>query len=467
MATQDELDDARVTAALGRLLASGAPFDQLPFLNSTTHLFPDPVMGAFDGRYPDAAAVTSLETLVDTGRLSEDELNTTIVSVGGENFAPRHVGTRALAFCGDSNTAAGVTGAGGAGVYNFLVAPLIPTEDNAWVGWAKVAGAGRFHVSAHAATPGITPATWNTEFLDDVIAATPFAAVDALGTNNVENLSQQVAALTAMYDAFDAAGIQVIVCSIPPKTGNVADVQRLNRWKRATAKDRGYLFVDNYAAVVDPATGTMLSGFNSDGTHWNAAGARAVGLAFGAAVASVWPNLVELAVAQPAPADQVDKPLLLALTGGSGFAPADWSNLGNLGSAQITPAVETVTDVAGKMFTIAQSGTGGIDCNASFPLRSNLVAGHRYVLAYRYKLDAVGTPIATVRLEIATGGGTALCATTIRQSLPLGTVAHEFVAPSGLSGYNYRGRVQLNGGSTGTKLWIGQVTLIDLTEAGL
>ena len=78
MATQDELDDARVVAALGRLLEQGAPFDQLPFLNSGTHLFPDSVMAAFDGRYPDAASVVSLETLVNDGRLSEDELNTTI-----------------------------------------------------------------------------------------------------------------------------------------------------------------------------------------------------------------------------------------------------------------------------------------------------------------------------------------------------------------------------------------------------
>jgi lysophospholipase L1-like esterase len=91
VATQDELDDARVTAALGRLLASGTPFDQLPFLSSATQLFPESVMDALDGRYPDAASVASLETLVDDGRLSEPALSATIagaVETGTAGLAP-------------------------------------------------------------------------------------------------------------------------------------------------------------------------------------------------------------------------------------------------------------------------------------------------------------------------------------------------------------------------------------------
>lgn len=88
MATyDDDLDDARVVAALGRLLASGAPFDQLPFLSSATHLFPEQVMDALDGRYPDAASVVSLETLVDSGRLSEPQLSATYAGFFRERLA--------------------------------------------------------------------------------------------------------------------------------------------------------------------------------------------------------------------------------------------------------------------------------------------------------------------------------------------------------------------------------------------
>jgi hypothetical protein len=110
VATQDELDDARVTAALGRLLASGAPFDQLPFLSSATHLFPDAVMDALDGRYPDAASVASLETLVDSGRLSEPELSTTIVGIVESSSPGLSSATLPLATEGDvygESTAAG------------------------------------------------------------------------------------------------------------------------------------------------------------------------------------------------------------------------------------------------------------------------------------------------------------------------------------------------------------------------
>src|SRR3989338_5196869 len=263
-------------------------------------------------------------------------------------------GSRGLAICGDSNSAAGVTGAGGVGVYNLLTAPLIPCENHSWVGWATLAAGGRDPIAVHAATPSITPAQWNTNFLAGVIAAAPYAAVDALGTNNVGNLAQQIAALTAMYDAFDDAGIKVIVCSIPPSTASTADVQRLNRWKRITSRERGYLFVDNYAAVVDPATGYIAAAFNSDGTHWNAAGGRAVGLAFGAAVSAVWPDVSTLAVAQPSPADLINKPLLLVK---SGFVPEDWTSLG-YGSA--STAVETVAGVVGKMFTVTQTVDGGV-----------------------------------------------------------------------------------------------------------
>lgn len=387
-----------------------------------------------------------------------------VVEPTAENLVARlgTAGDRGLAFCGDSNTASGVTGAGGTGVYNLLTAPTIPVEDNSWVGWALLASQGRWHLAVHAATPGITPAQWNTSFLPGVIAQAPYAAVDALGTNNVTDLAGQIAALTTMYDAFDQAGIKVIVCSIPPNTANTAAAQRLNRWKRVTAAERGYLFVDNYAAVVDSTTGFIAAAYDSDGTHWNAAGARAVGLAFGAAVAAEWADISTLALAQPSPADLINKPLLLVK---SGFVPEDWTALG-FGTA--STAVNTVSGVVGKMFEVTQTADSG-NVGASAILLPNLIAGHRYRIEYKYKLDVVGTAptVAIVRLVIATGGGTTLCSVNTKQSVPLGTVRHEFVCPSGLSGYNYRLNMQLTGGGVGTKQSIGQVTATDLTASGL
>lgn len=45
----DELDDARVLAALGRILADGDPFTAIPLVDPATRLFPTPTMGALEG----------------------------------------------------------------------------------------------------------------------------------------------------------------------------------------------------------------------------------------------------------------------------------------------------------------------------------------------------------------------------------------------------------------------------------
>lgn len=365
-------------------------------------------------------------------------------------------GSRGLAFAGDSNTASGVTGAG-----VLLKAPLILFENPSWVGWAALTGAGRYHVAVHAAEPGITPGGWRTKFLAGVIAEAPYAMVEALGTNGAEVLATQTAELTAIYDALDDAGIKVIVCSIPPKAGFVADVQRLNRWKRVTARERGYLFVDNYATLVDPATGLMQAAYNSDGIHFNAVGARALGIAFNQAINAVYPDVSTLAVAQPAPADLINKPLLLVK---SGFVPEDWVSLG-VGSA--STSVDTVAGVVGKMFTVTQTAEGN-NTSTAVALNANLIPGRRYRVEYKYQLTIVGAAptAASVRLVVTTGGGTTLVPINTQQSVPLSTVTHEFVCPT-LSAYNYRLNMTMNGGGIGTKQQIGQVTITDLTAAGL
>ncbi|QDG65863.1 hypothetical protein NIBR502772_06195 [Pseudarthrobacter sp. NIBRBAC000502772] len=365
-------------------------------------------------------------------------------------------GSRGFAFIGDSNTASGVTGSSA-----LLLAPVIYFENPSWVGWAVVTGAGRYHAAAHAAEPGITPAGWVTKYLAGVIAAAPYAVVDALGTNGLTTLAAQQAALTTIYDACDNAGIKVIVCSIPPKSTEGAEVARMNRWKRVIARNRGYLFVDNYATLVDPATGTMQAAYNSDGTHFNAVGARALGIAFNTAINAVLPDVSMLALAQPAPADLVNKPLLLVK---SGFVPEDWTSLG-FGSA--STSVDTVAGVAGKMFTVTQTAEG-VNTSSAIALNADLIPGRRYRVEYKYQLTVVGTAptAASVRLVVTTGGGTTLTSINTQQSVPLSTVTHEFVCPT-LPNYNYRLNMTMNGGGVGTKQQIGQVTITDLTAAGL
>jgi len=384
----------------------------------------------------------------------------------GSTYGPRSLlreskaGSRGFAFCGDSNTANGVTNAG-----TVILAPTPFLIATSWVAWAVGTGAGRWHLAAHAALGGITPATWRSTMLPGVIAAAPFAAVEMLGTNDVANLATQITELTAIYDAFDAAGIRVIVCSIPPMTSAIADVVRLNTWKQATARARGYLFVDNYAALVDYTTGFYLAAYDSgDGTHFNTAGAKAVGVAFNAAINAAYSDVSMLAKAQPAPALLLDKPLMLAKTG---LVPEGWVSLG-YGNGGLSEDV--VAGIVGKAHTMSQAVDSGNTVSTAATFLANLIPGHRYRMDYKYVLTVVGTvpTSAYVRLEIATGGGDLLHSLDLSGAggVPLSTVSYEFVCPT-MSAYNYRIHAVITGGGVGTKMQIGQCTVIDLTLAGL
>lgn len=56
MATDEELDDARVLASLGRILAAGDPFTALPLVDPATDLFPTPTVTALRAPALEAAA---------------------------------------------------------------------------------------------------------------------------------------------------------------------------------------------------------------------------------------------------------------------------------------------------------------------------------------------------------------------------------------------------------------------------
>lgn len=111
MTTDDELDDTRVRAALSRILSAGEPFTVMPLVDPDTLLFPDPLMGALDARYPADADFTTLAGTVTTlgGTLSEqgadiDGLTTDVGDLSTLTSSGR-LGTTAL----NATIAAGVS----------------------------------------------------------------------------------------------------------------------------------------------------------------------------------------------------------------------------------------------------------------------------------------------------------------------------------------------------------------------
>lgn len=73
-----QLDDA-VRRVLAELMLEGDPYTSIPLIDPTTDLPPAATVDAIRSGLADAADVASLDTLVTSGRLSEDELSNTFV----------------------------------------------------------------------------------------------------------------------------------------------------------------------------------------------------------------------------------------------------------------------------------------------------------------------------------------------------------------------------------------------------
>ncbi len=122
-------------------------------------------------------------------------------------------------------------------------------------------------------------------FRQDVIDLHPKAVVILAGTNDLaENtgpmtLQQTENNLMSMADLARANGIKAVMCSVLPSTGfwwhkglhPAAEIKVLNKWIKAYAARKGYVYVDYYSAMAD-AEGGLPKKFSFDGVHPNAAG---------------------------------------------------------------------------------------------------------------------------------------------------------------------------------------------------
>lgn len=128
--------------------------------------------------------------------------------------------------------------------------------------------------------------------INSVLALNPGWVVLTAGTNNMGvagGVAQAKADITAMLDIFEAAGIRVVLTTIPPRTSGSytgttrVDTLALNEWIRRQGRERpGLIVADYFAALADGASGNYLAtlfGFNPtvDGIHLSATGGYACG----------------------------------------------------------------------------------------------------------------------------------------------------------------------------------------------
>ena len=122
-------------------------------------------------------------------------------------------------------------------------------------------------------------------FQQDVVDLKPAAVVILAGTNDlagntgVESMADIESSFRSMGDLADAHHIRVIVASVLPVDDYAwrrglapADkVRALNAWLKQLCADRGYTYLDYYAALATPE-GAMKPGTSRDGVHPTAAG---------------------------------------------------------------------------------------------------------------------------------------------------------------------------------------------------
>jgi lysophospholipase L1-like esterase len=126
---------------------------------------------------------------------------------------------------------------------------------------------------------GNTTVQMHDRFQADVLALHPRVVVILGGTNDIsinegDDRYSYPSAIFEMVEEAEAAGVKVIVGTVPPALFDKAK-QQIPVWNaviRNSAKAYGYTVVDYHATFVN-ADGTQnLSLFNTDGTHPNAAG---------------------------------------------------------------------------------------------------------------------------------------------------------------------------------------------------
>jgi lysophospholipase L1-like esterase len=295
-------------------------------------------------------------------------------------------------FLGDSITAFG----------NALETGPSDTFGWGWTAQATFLSKGRVLQVNNAGVPGNTLEQMLARFSTDVLAYTPDKVVIAGGTNDIPStaltktqLSAITSTLASIIDSAESAGIQPIVCDVPPREDAPVAIHEANAKALsgaiaalAATKQNQYgnvVFVNLYSVLVNRATGGYLPGYGlGDGIHPSVKGATAVANAFISATEVAYSSSVYLPWSNSSLINLVPNPLFINPIGSS------WS--AGYGSSP-PPTVSVVSGdntIVGNWMQVEFPPATAAGQYYSYNLDNvSVTTGTTYALAFRFQISGL------------------------------------------------------------------------------
>lgn len=264
-----------------------------------------------------------------------------------------------------------------------------------WTAQAVFLSDGRIQQLYNAGVPGQTSAQIASRFSTDVLAYSPATVNIMAGTNDATTGSLSQAALEAttsnlksMVDQAKSAGIQPILCTIPPRgdaTNYNQNAQKINQAIHKLAAAEKILLVDFYSILVDPSTGLYKSGYDlGDGIHPSPAAAKAMAQFYITATANLFgPAQVSLIATNGDSTNLIPNPLFLTST-------SAWTS--NSYGSSPAPAFSVLTDptISGNWFSAtfpAATGTG--QYYAVNGPTEPVISGHHMAYSFKFQISGL------------------------------------------------------------------------------
>jgi lysophospholipase L1-like esterase len=185
-------------------------------------------------------------------------------------------------------------------------------RNSSWPNYAALITKQQIFYVRNAGVTGNTSAQMLARFDTDVTPYTPTVVTLLAGRNDIGgavSLATFQANMQAIVAKIRAIGASPVLCTIPPTTSTAGiTTAQWNQWIRVYAASIGAPLLDFYNILVDPATGSYLSGYDSgDHIHPNAAGYFAMGQHAATVLGTLLP-----AFYPPVPNDKADTSNLVA-----------------------------------------------------------------------------------------------------------------------------------------------------------